>query len=385
MATGKPTSTTSSGPAHGTGANSTGQRRNPYPQPVHPTAGGQYAAQQQASYHTQASFQQHSQFGQYPATVHPEANAVVLVTGGYDHCIKFWDAQHGTCTRTLPFADSHINRLSISPDKRFVAAAGNQSVKIFEVAGLNQNPCLILETHKPGVNVMTVEFQREMKWIVVACEDGIIRIYDFPKTNHVRRNLENKCSINDLKIHPEQDMLITADQKGYLKLWNLRDNSIECAITPEEDVPLRSVAVARDCSLLVVTNNKGRCFLYRWPDPSNRSKLELVIQFDAHNKYALRCCLSRNLQYLATSSADLSAKLWKLNGTSVELMHVLLDHEGWVWDMAFSDDSEYLVTASSDQKLRVWKVSSGELTRTIEGHSKAIVTVALNDSVVLLK
>ncbi|KAJ1978720.1 TOR complex subunit lst8 [Dimargaris xerosporica] len=327
------------------------------------------------------SYQSHG----YAPPPPPEANAVVLVTGGFDHCIKFWDAQHGTCIRTIPFADSHINKLCISPDKRFVVAAGSQAVKIFEVAGLSQNPCLLLENHKPGVNVMTVEFQRDMKWIVTACEDGAVRIFDFPKTNHVRRSLDNKCSVNDLKIHPEQDMLITADQKGSLKLWNLRDNSVECELIPEEEVPLRSVAVARDCSMLVVTNNKGRCFVYRWPDPRTRGHLELVTQFDAHNKYAIKCCLSRNFQYLATTSADTTAKVWRINGSRFELAHVLMDHKGWVWDCAFSDDSEYLVTVCSDFKLRVWKVSSGELTRTIEGHTKALMTVALNDSIAARK
>ncbi|RKP38433.1 WD40-repeat-containing domain protein [Dimargaris cristalligena] len=315
----------------------------------------------------------------------PDSSAVVLVTGGFDHCIKFWDAQHGTCIRTIPFAESHINRLCISPDKRFVVAVGSQNAKVFEVAGMNQNPCLLIENHKPGGNIMVAEFQREMKWIVLASEDGVIRIHDFPKTNNLRRTIENKSAINDLKIHPEQDMLITIDQKGFLKLINLRDNSIECQVQPEEGVPLRSVAVARDCSLLVVTNNKGRCFLYHWPEPRQRSRLELLTQIDAHTKYAIRCCLSRNLQYLATCSADTSAKIWKLDGPNVELVHVLMGHEGWVWDLAFSDDSEYLVTAASDQKLRVWKVSSGELSRTIEGHNKAIMSVALNDSVAMRK
>ncbi|KAJ1926522.1 TOR complex subunit lst8 [Tieghemiomyces parasiticus] len=361
-----------------------------YPNQQHPAAGtggttrSGRTAQANATgaygspFHSQTGHQHHP----YATTqTAPEASTVVLVTGGFDSTIKFWDAQHGTCMRTLPFTDSHINRLCISPDKRFVVAAGNQSAKVFEVSGLNQNPCLLLETHKPGVNVMAIEFHREMKWIVTACEDGVIRIYDFPKTNHVRRNMDNKCAVNDLKIHPEQDMLITADQKGLLRLWNLRDNSIECEFTPEAEVPLRSVAVARDGTLLVATNNKGRCFVYRWPDPHIRSHLELVARFDAHGKYAIRCCLSRNLQYLATCSADKSAKLWRIQGDQFELMHTLADHGGWVWDLTFSDDSEYLVTACSDQKLRVWKVSSGELSRTIEGHNKAIMTVALNDSV----
>ena len=41
-------------------------------------------------------------------------NPVVLVTGGYDHKIRFWDATSGVCSKTINFGDSHVNCLQIS-------------------------------------------------------------------------------------------------------------------------------------------------------------------------------------------------------------------------------------------------------------------------------
>jgi target of rapamycin complex subunit LST8 len=59
---------------------------------------------------------------------------VILATAGYDHCIRFWDATTGASTKVIRISDSQINALSISPDKRFIAAACNPCVKVFDLA-----------------------------------------------------------------------------------------------------------------------------------------------------------------------------------------------------------------------------------------------------------
>jgi G protein beta subunit-like protein len=72
-----------------------------------------------------------------PAARHeitPSSMAVILVTGSYDHEIRFWEAWSGICSRTIArtgeagvsgsfreFSDPHrtlqqVNRLAISPE-----------------------------------------------------------------------------------------------------------------------------------------------------------------------------------------------------------------------------------------------------------------------------
>jgi WD40 repeat protein len=59
--------------------------------------------------------------------------SVLLCTAGYDHTIKFWEAPSGHPTETLQFTDSQVNRLVISPDRRYIAAAGNPIVRLYDV------------------------------------------------------------------------------------------------------------------------------------------------------------------------------------------------------------------------------------------------------------
>jgi len=147
------------------------------------------------------------------------------------------------------------------------------------------------------------------------------------------------------------------------------------------DIPIRSVSIASDGSLLVAGNNKGKVFIWKICDDPTKERFQAVCKFQAHNRYLTRCLLSPDVKLLATCSADTTVKIWVLNGPNgeVKLDKVLQGHQRWVWDCAFSADSAYLVTASSDHVARLWELSSGETVRQYNGHRKAAVCVALND------
>ena len=42
---------------------------------------------------------------------------VLLVSGGYDHSIRFWDVSSATVVKQIQYPDSPINLLRISPGK----------------------------------------------------------------------------------------------------------------------------------------------------------------------------------------------------------------------------------------------------------------------------
>ena len=89
---------------------------------------------------------------QHAASNADPAMSVILCTGGYDNTIRFWEAWSGICSRTIQHPESvsdpvdsaedmlsllcriqQVNRLAISPDKRYIAAAGNQVIKLYDM------------------------------------------------------------------------------------------------------------------------------------------------------------------------------------------------------------------------------------------------------------
>ncbi|KAJ1724038.1 TOR complex subunit lst8 [Coemansia erecta] len=329
-----------------------------------------------------------------------EETPVILVTAGYDHTIRMWDALKSTCTRSIQYTETQVNRMALSSDKHYLAVAGNPRVSLYDVFGTSEAPVLSLEGHK--ANVTAVEFTHDHKFLATSSEDKTIMWWDV-YAGSCKRILHNGSIVNDIAIHPDgrQELIISCDQNGAVRVWSWRRQEVLCQVIPESDVAVRSVAVSPNGQLIVAGNNLGQVFAYRLiiessPQTGRTVELEPYLKFDAHDGNRItRVVFSANGRLLATCSSDRTAKLWEFtegpvmsaNGSREEiiqagaaLVHTLNYHHRWVWDAAFSSDSGYLVTVSTDTRAALWDVNSGEVIRQFKGHQKGVVCVALNDS-----
>ncbi|KAH6696910.1 WD repeat-containing protein pop3 [Plectosphaerella plurivora] len=312
--------------------------------------------------------------------------SVILCTAGYDHTIRFWEALSGICSRTIQHPDSQVNRLCISPDKRYLAAAGHHTVKLFDIKSTNPNPLLTFEGHTG--NITGVAFHCEGKWMVTSSEDGTVKIWE-TRSGQVQRSYNHGCPANDVVIHPNQGEIISCDRMGSVRVWDLAENNCSHQLIPEEDVSVSSVTVASDGSLLCAANNAGNVFVWQLVQAYDRTQLVPVTHFSAHKEYITRILLSPDVKKLATCSADHTAKIWEVKPiepadddegpTAYPLEATLTGHQRWVWDCAFSADSAYLVTACSDHYARLWELHSQQIIRQYNGHHRGAVCVALND------
>lgn len=114
---------------------------------------------------------------------------------------------------------------------------------------------------------------------------------------------------------------------------------------------------------------QGKCYVWKIHDEGSQSpRFQAVTKFQAHNKYLTRCLLSPDVKLvlknsflpadffrcfyrsLATCSADTTVKIWSISPNyEFKQDKVLLGHQRWVWDAAFSADSAYLVTGETLQ------------------------------------
>ncbi|KAI9728743.1 MAG: TOR complex subunit lst8 [Chrysothrix sp. TS-e1954] len=243
-----------------------------------------------------------------------ESMSVILCTAGYDHTIRFWEALSGICTRQINFSDSQINRLCISPDKRYLAAAGHHTVKLYACdpkhpAG--SNPILAFEGHTN--NITGVGFHCDAKWMVTSSEDGTVKIWD-TKSGSMQRNYSHGSPVNDVVIHPNQGELISCDRSGNVRIWDLGENKCSHQLVPEEDVSVSSVTVASDGSLFCAGNNTGNIYVWRMLQLLETTSLVPVCKFNAHGTYITRVLLSPDVKHLASCSADHSTRIWAVEG-----------------------------------------------------------------------
>jgi G protein beta subunit-like protein len=289
----------------------------------------------------------------------------------------------------LQHPDKQVNSLQITPDKQYVVAGGNPLIKLFEVNSKNLEPLVTFEGHTG--NITSIGFQRDSKWMFSSSDDNTIKIWDF-RTPKPQRSYSCKRGVMSVILHPNQGELISGDQSGSIRIWDLAASKCSLELSPEGDAPISSVAITNDATLLAGSNYNGNVYFWKQGNVGAASALggedksggnadsvfTPVGKVAAHAGYILSSRFSPDLRYFATTSSDKTVKLW--NVQSRALLKTLSGHSRWVWDGAFSADSCYFVSASSDCSARLWEISSGEVLRNYTGHSKAITAVALNDS-----
>jgi G protein beta subunit-like protein len=181
------------------------------------------------------------------------AMPVVLVTGGYDHKIRFWDATSGMCTKSITFGESQVNCIQVSSDKSLLAAGGNPIIQLFDVNAIDEKPLITYDGHSN--NVTTVGFQRDQKWIYSSSEDGTVRVWD-TRTNNYSRKYDCGSPVNTVCLHPNQAELISGDQNGVVKVWDLTADKCREEVTPLTEIPVRSISIV---SIMAPSYRRSQC------------------------------------------------------------------------------------------------------------------------------
>ena len=97
-----------------------------------------------------------------------------------------------------------------------------------------------------------------------------------------------------------------------------------------------------------------------------------------HENIVWAVAFSPDGQWLATASADHTARLWSIAGPQIE-PRILAGHEGEVWAVAFSPDGQWLATASADHTARLWSIAGPQIEpRILAGHREQIKTIAFS-------
>lgn len=303
------------------------------------------------------------------------AESVFLVTAGYDHTIRFWETLTGSCYRIAQHNESQVNKLVISPDKKYVVAAGNPQVRFYDLETSKTMPEKNYEGHTSSVTA--VGFQCDNQWMYTASEDGTIKIWDM-RAQGCQRDYKLNSMVETATLHPNQVEIISGEQSGRISIWDLRANDLVEQLIPENDAAMRSVSLSANGKTLCATTNTGKVYIWGSKSSTIGKNLKPVSSAPHHgSSQIVQSKFSPDMTMLATCAADKTCKLWNTHDWSLKMS--LNEHTNWVWDCSFSADSEYLVTASSDKTCRLWDLNKGDTIRVFAGHQKAVTCLALHD------
>jgi WD40 repeat protein len=247
----------------------------------------------------------------YAVTFSPKGD--LLVSGGYDHRLVFWELPSGRKHREVKLPDWVVA-------VRFTSA----------------------------------------EQLVAGCADGVVRLID-PATGAVRRTLETKREIVSLDVSTDGRYLAAGVP---VRIWDLATGELLSKET--RALGQNGLAFSPSGPLLASAEGTAGARVLSVPGGESRQALALEVKKQlrgptgpvqaAVNMPASAVAFSGDGGWLATGGTDAGVQLWRVTAGTVAstATRTFAGHTMTVTGVSFSPDGGHLASASLDRTVRIW-------------------------------
>ncbi len=186
-----------------------------------------------------------------------------------------------------------------------------------------------------------------------------------------------------LAYHPNGDYLISGDESGVLKVWDLEEKKLLKTLRGHSG-PISSIDISLDGNSAVsgtkdVVHHIGPEQRFPvtigWADGTVKlwDLVGAIVprRIESPDSYFYARCFSPKRQLIALASGWHSQpEVWDIK--SCQRIALLTGHDDSVHALAFSPDGSILASGSDDTCVRLWCSSSWECLATLKGHSQAV-------------
>ena len=151
-----------------------------------------------------------------------------------------------------------------------------------------------------------------------------------------------------------------------MEVWDARTGESAGTTLGTHD-GVRGVVFSRDGRHLASTSGNGSVKL--WDATRLPGRLEALLTLDAGvpgPRPGLNVAFSPDGRRLATGGEKNTVKVWDVD--TGELLRTLEGHTGDIYTVAFSPDGRWVAAGGEGSTVRVWDSRTGELVRSFRGH-----------------
>ena len=277
-----------------------------------------------------------------------------------------------------------INALTFSPDRRWLASGGENSiVRLWHADRADPSAAsFVLRGHEKRITALA--FSPDGQWLATGSEDQSVRLWDLrapdPSVAPIILNGQGG-DVTALAFSPDGQMLATGGLDGKGRLWDMRSLSPAAIpiVLPGHEGMILTLAFSQDGHWLA-TGSQDRTARLWDMSPGNRGATPLVLR--GHEGLISNLAFSPDGRWLATGSRDKTARLWDLTVPDPTVQPVVLrGHGDWVNALAFSPDRHWLATGSGDKTARLWDLladDKGANPVVLHGHTSWIGSLAFS-------
>jgi WD40 repeat protein len=314
----------------------------------------------------------------------------MVLTGGKDGLVKFWDARTGTPQGEPLRHRYHVWSMAFSPDGRIiVTGSGNDELRKGEVRLWDAATRKPLTEPLPQANeVSSVSFSPDGSRFLAACDDEI-RLWHMTQSQPTSLVLPHPGPAKRLdRIQPRRSAIFSPDGKlvvtgcedGTARLWDAFSGKPQGEAL-SHDAPVLALAFSPDGKTLASGSYDGSVRL--WDIATGRLRLPEL----RHLGQVKALAFSGDGQFLATAGAieEVDPRTQKREGVAGEVrlwspatgerLGEPLWHPMPVWSLAFRPGGRYLLTGGRERAARFYLVPEGVPLGRPLGHEGTVANV----------
>jgi len=306
-----------------------------------------------------------------------------------------------------PLLDSApaIETMTLSPDSRYLLAQlRDRTVRLWDLQGSEYERSAYLLDSGSAVYVKFI-FTPNLRWIIGAQKNGIIRIWDLSLPNPAAAVItlrERVPELQDVRMSPDGKWLAafgdtprggTVEEKpptgqpihrvSYQRerfpapdnlspyavlLWNLSQleaGSVPAAmpVASASPQPVQVIRFSPNSDRLAIGQKDAVVSVY---DLTARGANDEPVVLQGHQLGITQIAFAPCGTWIATGGQDNTVRLWDLTPSpSGAELATLYGHVGWISALSIDATGEYIVSGSYDRTIRIWNVHRDRLDRAV--------------------
>ncbi len=332
-------------------------------------------------------------------------NGLGCVTGSRNGLAQIWDLTTEQVIASMDHAGQYVLAVAMSPDGRYVATGGSdpqQNLNLWDA----QSGQLIRRFVGHEGGVLSVEFSADGRWLLSSSYDRTARLWDIATGTLQQTMAQHTWWVWDATFSPDMKQIVTASQDATAIVWGFdarRQQFVSERTYRGHAGPVYTACFSPDGKRVA---SGGYDSTIRIWNPQDIPPLDLAkviggetvaavpaiecrghqagirsISFSKKGQMLDAAGLQQHSQLLLSSGHDNNLIVW--DPSSGEMLKTLRGHSRVVTGCALSPDGNQAISASHDESIRLWNITGYEevrvlQTRVLKGHSDAVLSVAFS-------